>query len=114
MTILRSMDFSRATASAICNSSNRFALTPACAILWHPPCSNFVRGIYGRGIRILIRRFLRTPERFANKLIRQNEPGLGDDADRQVHLRPTLIRGHIQTDLVPCKALYDAAKPFAA
>ena len=33
MTILRSIDFSRATASAICNSSSLFALIPACAML---------------------------------------------------------------------------------
>ena len=39
MTILRSIDFSRATASAICSSSSRFALTPACAMLRHPPLS---------------------------------------------------------------------------
>ena len=70
-------------------------LQPVCAYacLRHtlaPSMSNLIRGVSGRGICIL--RLLRAPERFANKLVRQNQPRLGDDADRQPHLRAALVR----------------------
>ena len=113
MTILRSIDFSRATASAICNSSSRFALTPACAILCHPPRQHIGR----RRLRPRASAFvalLRAPQRLANKFVRQHQPRLGNDAIGSRDLRPALVRGRPRCEPRSVQALEHAAKPLAA
>src|ERR1700720_101827 len=111
-TIVRSIDFSRATASTICNSSSRLALT---AIIF-----SFVRPeqlwsrAAGRGfgfvcltlgglsavprlalrssLRVLERRLL-APERGADEIVGQDEPRLGHRADRQFDLARAPVVG---------------------
>ena len=113
MTILRSIDFSRATASAICNSSSRFALIPACAILVYPPLQcNQSAASCGRLVRALL---LGAPQRLANELVRQHQTRLGDERDRQADDLPAqLIELDLDAHLVAFDALEHAAKPLAA
>src|SRR5581483_12046777 len=118
MTILRSMDFSRATASAICNSSSRFALIPACAMRIHPPMQpSSVGGIRGCRLLATILAFalLGAPQRLANELVCQNQARLADQPDRQAqHLPPQTLELDLDAHLVAFHALQDAAEPPAA
>src|SRR5690349_13290973 len=115
ITILRSIDFSRATASAICNSSSLFALIPACAISPNPPHQlRSVGGIHGRGpIAVCFPGCLfGTPQCLANEFVGQHEPGFADEPDRQADdLAPQLVEINLDADLVPFHALQDAAEP---
>src|SRR5262249_8737634 len=102
MTILRSMDFSRATASAICNSSSLLSLIPACAIpvmpphyseLFRPIC-NFGRGLTGSGGPF------GALQRLANEGIGEHEARLGDQADWQAdQLASLLVRLDLDANL---------------
>src|SRR5262249_59211019 len=92
--MLRSIAFSRATASAICNSSSRFALTTAMSILPHlragtragansiPRRLRFPIAIVARGARGLA-----APERFGDQRIGQYQPRLRHVFDREAHNR---------------------------
>src|SRR5262249_15937972 len=83
ITILRSMVFSRPAASAICNSSRRFALTPACAMAWPPPTTNvFSLGSIScrRGMRGSL---LGAPQARADQRIGEHQARLGHPGDGQ-------------------------------
>ena len=84
MTILRSIDFSRATASAICSSSSRLALIPARAMAsMLLPFSLRLRGLVGASepsARGVLRSLLGARQRFANKLVRQHQLGIAQSS----------------------------------
>src|SRR6185503_13641558 len=123
MTILRSIAFSRATASAICNSSSRFALTPTCAIASASSFSSLsrpeppgvgrsvARGVAGVVLRRRVAgRLFGAPQCVANKLVGQDQPRFGDQADRQGDLRAALIGRHLQLHVVAGEPPEDTAE----
>src|SRR5205085_9667807 len=118
MTILRSIDFSRATASAICNSSSLFALIPACAMRLNPPHQPWLVGsVHGRRLIIvtLFGALLGAPQRFANELVGEHEARLGYEPDRQADdLAAQLVQVDLDANLLAFHALERATEPLAS
>src|SRR3954452_17757965 len=120
MTIDLSIDFSRATASAICSSSSLFALTTMFFLpslfagpLRPPAQSNFlfvfVRGVRFRTFGHIVVRFtaaslgfLALPvvlgQRFANEVVGQDQPDIGDGIVGHAHCRLLAIGRLIALD----------------
>src|SRR5512134_351334 len=111
MTMRRSIDFSRATASAICKSSSRLALMPAKAMLLLLQ----VLGSHGAVRDARFSPLLRAGQRLADELVRQHKPRLADELERQAEVRAAgpLELGR-DPDLARLVALERAAEPLAA
>src|SRR5262245_57451227 len=83
-TIIRSIAFSRATASAICNSSSRFALTAmSLSSCWRLAVAGVGEAraspvmVFAAGLRLVL------AERLAQQIVAQRELRFGDIAERQ-------------------------------
>src|SRR5262245_16742725 len=110
MTMVRSIAFSRATASAICNSSSRFALTagievssvfaptpaPGAALHSSRRRSGTVR--FARAAGSGATRGLAAPERLGDQRIGQHQPRLRHLADGQRDLGGLCRRGIVAAD----------------
>src|SRR6185312_14290604 len=109
MTSIRSIDFSRATASAICSNSSLFALTPCCAISksLQSFAVMFQLGTLIRAVRGLGHR---------QKIVVQNELCIGNQVGGQSdHLRLVeILQLHTQPDLTVLEPVDHAAKAAAA
>src|SRR6478609_6656959 len=103
-----SMPFSRATASAICSSSSRLALTPVSGIVI-TPFNHIHFAAVGRA----------RPRRFAagvDQYIGQHQLGIADIGERQLdphRLGPRLLRWQVEANRVGSHAGDDAAKALA-
>src|SRR5512134_3313564 len=111
MTMRRSIDFSRATASAICKSSSRLALMPAKAMLLILQ----VLGSHGAVRDARSSPLFRAGQRLANELVGQDETRLADERERQPEVRATgPLEIDRDPDLARLVALERAAEPLAA
>src|ERR1051326_7310913 len=117
-TILRSIAFSRATASAICNSSSLLALTVAMSVslvLRRPPYISR-RGIEFGFAALAVAAFAAAlflfapPQRLGNQRIGQHEPRFGHVVDAQQNVGRLGSRGRVAQ---PCAFAFGAVE-FAA
>src|SRR3984893_1162237 len=118
MTIERSIDFSRATASAICRSSSLLALTAIVSLLWLIGAPAPFRG---RRVRVLsvggfnLRGFLRSfapPQRFRDQRIGEDQARLAHVVDRDQRFLASVLA--LEPRRLARDAQQDAAEALAA